>query len=206
MHVLCTAGSSGLPRQFMPFPLPLLISLPPMADDRPDAPNRSDAANDLRPAYRRAYEAVLHTARKGLGERFRLVRLARKAYRKTLDEEDAVGAVKKDLLALVRLVRSWAGGDYRQVSPKTILSVVGAVLYFVSPLDAIPDFIPVVGLADDVAVVAAVVRSVRGDLERFRQWEAEQGGASSTAPAKTHDDAALPSASPASGDGASSPS
>ena len=140
-----------------------------------DSTNSSASTDDLRPAYQRAYEASLHTAKKVLGERFRLVRLARNAYRKTLDEEDAMRAVKEDLFALVRLVRAWASGEYRQVSPKTILSVIGAVLYFVSPLDAIPDFIPVVGLADDVAVIAAVVRSIRGDLDRFRVWETDRG-------------------------------
>lgn len=140
----------------------------------PDSSEKADAPDDLRPAYQRAYEVALEAAKKALGRRFRLVRLARNAYRKTVDEGDAVEEVKGDLLALVRLVRAWADGDYRQVSRKTLLSVVGAVLYFVFPLDAIPDFIPVVGYADDVAVVAAVVRSIRDDLDRFRQWEAEQ--------------------------------
>jgi uncharacterized membrane protein YkvA (DUF1232 family) len=34
-------------------------------------------------------------------------------------------------------------------------SIAGALLYFISPIDAIPDFIPVVGYADDAAVVYA---------------------------------------------------
>jgi uncharacterized membrane protein YkvA (DUF1232 family) len=137
-----------------------------MANDNAGRPSEG-----LRPAYRRAFETALQKGKQLLDERFRLARLARRAYHKTLDEEDAVRAVKDDLLALARLVRAWANGDYRQVSRKTILAVIGAVLYFVSPIDAIPDFIPVAGLADDVAVVAAVVRAVRGALDRFRQWE-----------------------------------
>ncbi|PSQ70308.1 MAG: hypothetical protein BRD29_00020 [Bacteroidetes bacterium QH_2_67_10] len=137
-----------------------------MANDDAGRPSEG-----LRPAYRRAFETALQKGKQLLDERSRLARLARRAYHKTLDEEDAVRAVKDDLLALARLVRAWANGDYRQVSRKTILAVIGAVLYFVSPIDAIPDFIPVAGLADDVAVVAAVVRAVRGALDRFRQWE-----------------------------------
>lgn len=173
-----------------------------MSDNAPDdaAPPEAtdDAAQDLRPAYRRAYEAALHVAKDLLGKRFRLVKLARNAYGKTLDEEDAISAVKRDLLTLVRLVRAWAQRDYRQVSRKTILAVVGAVIYFVSPIDAIPDFIPIAGLADDVAVVAAVVRAVRGDLDRFRAWEDEQGGASLP---KTTSGADLPSSALPSGGG-----
>lgn len=173
-----------------------------MPADARDATNDPEAPTELRPAYRRAYETALRAAKDVLKERFRLVNLARKAYGKVLDEEDAMSAVKDDLLTLVRLVRAWARRDYRQVSPKTLLSVVGAVLYFVSPLDAIPDFIPVVGLADDVAVVAAVVRAVRGDLDRFRQWEAELRGealpASSEPPGSEMVSSALPSSDGAS--------
>jgi uncharacterized membrane protein YkvA (DUF1232 family) len=143
-----------------------------MPDDAPD-----DAAENLRPSYRRAYEATLRVAKDLLGKRFRLVKLARNAYGKTLDEENAMSAVKRDLLTLVRLMRAWAKRDYQEVSRKTILAVVGAVIYFVSPIDAIPDFIPVAGLADDVAVIAAVVRAVRGDLDRFRAWENGEGDA-----------------------------
>ena len=64
-----------------------------MSDDAPhDASSpeaTDDAAQDLRPTYRRAYEAALRVAKDLLGKRFRLVKLARNAYGKTLDEEDA---------------------------------------------------------------------------------------------------------------------
>ena len=41
--------------------------------------------------------------------------------------------------------------------------VVGALGYFICPIDAIPDVIPVVGYADDVAVMALVLTQ----LDRF---------------------------------------
>jgi uncharacterized membrane protein YkvA (DUF1232 family) len=195
MRVIAEAGLAGVVRQCprsaaktvrrrAAFGVVRAYRSPPcaMPDDAPhDASSpeaTDDAAQDLRPTYRRAYEAALRVAKDLLGKRFRLVKLARNAYGKTLDEEDAMSAVKRDLLALARLVRAWAQRDYRQVSRKTILAIVGGVIYFVSPIDAIPDFIPVAGLADDVAVIAAVVRAVRGDLDRFRAWEKEQGAAS----------------------------
>ena len=40
------------------------------------------------------------------------------------------------------------------------LRLAGAVLYLAFPLDVVPDFIPVAGYADDVIVVALVLRSV----------------------------------------------
>jgi uncharacterized membrane protein YkvA (DUF1232 family) len=172
------------------------------SDDEPQAPD------ELRPAYRRAFDTALRAARKVLGERFRLVRLVRSAYRKALDEESAMHTVKDDLFVLLRLMLFWAKGDYRQVSSKALLSIVGAVLYFVSPIDAIPDFIPVAGLADDVAVIAAVVRAVRGDLDRFRQWEAEHEGESisSSGEASGPQVASLPDADASTTNGTAFPS
>lgn len=33
------------------------------------------------------------------------------------------------------------------------LEIAACLLYFISPMDAIPDFIPIIGLTDDVAVI-----------------------------------------------------
>lgn len=139
---------------------------------RSDAPAPLETPDeDLNPLYRRVFERSRKAARQVLDRRFRLLRLAHDAYRKTLEEDDALAQVKDDLLALIRLVRAWAQREYRQIPVKTLLSVVGTVIYFLSPIDAIPDFVPVVGYLDDIAVISAVVRSVRSDLDRFRTWE-----------------------------------
>jgi uncharacterized membrane protein YkvA (DUF1232 family) len=52
---------------------------------------------------------------------------------------------------------------------------VAAILYFISPLDVIPDFIPGVGYVDDVAVIAWVLNSIAHDLDDFRAWEQDRG-------------------------------
>jgi uncharacterized membrane protein YkvA (DUF1232 family) len=45
------------------------------------------------------------------------------------------------------------------------------VLYVVSPVDFVPDFIPGIGFLDDAAVVALVLHSMAQDLAAFRMWE-----------------------------------
>ena len=47
--------------------------------------------------------------------------------------------------------------------------VVAALLYFISPIDIIPDIIPVVGYADDVAVIAFVYKQVKDSIQSFLQ-------------------------------------
>jgi len=77
-----------------------------------------------------------------------------------------------DLHTSARLVRSWGRRDYVGVGRGTIVLLVGALLYFVSPIDAIVDAIPVLGFVDDAAVLTWVVGQVRAELEAFRAWEA----------------------------------
>lgn len=52
--------------------------------------------------------------------------------------------------------------------------IVGGFLYLISPIDAISDFIPVLGLVDDAAVLAWVLRRVRAELDTFRDWESRR--------------------------------
>src|SRR3954470_22212615 len=70
-----------------------------------------------------------------------------------------------DLQTSVRLVRAWGRRDYVGVGRGTIALLVGALLYFVCPIDAIIDAIPVLGYLDDAAVLAWVAGQVRAELE-----------------------------------------
>ena len=76
-----------------------------------------------------------------------------------------------------RLVRASAQGRYKAVPWATLVKIVAALVYFVSPIDFIPDLLPVLGFADDIAVVLWVVKSCAADIEKFREWEAAQAQA-----------------------------
>ncbi|NTU53064.1 MAG: DUF1232 domain-containing protein [Chlorobiaceae bacterium] len=73
--------------------------------------------------------------------------------------------------AIVRLVRAYVNREYRIVPWQTVLLAVAALIYFVNPLDAIADFLPLVGFIDDAAVLTAVLASINNDLTAFRDWE-----------------------------------
>jgi uncharacterized membrane protein YkvA (DUF1232 family) len=79
-----------------------------------------------------------------------------------------------DIQLLVRLVRAWARGDYRDVSRSTIVLIIGALVYFVAPIDAIFDHLPLGGYVDDAAVLAWVISEVRAELDAFQAWEAKR--------------------------------
>ena len=77
----------------------------------------------------------------------------------------------EDVKTLTRLVRAWATGRYPQAPVGSIVAALVALVYFLMPLDAMPDFIVALGLVDDLAVISRVVHYIREDLRRFREWE-----------------------------------
>jgi len=73
--------------------------------------------------------------------------------------------------AMLRLMRAYYRGDYRQVSPTTLVVIIAAIVYIVNPFDLIPDFVPGLGLLDDAIVLAFAVQRTRRALDDFMTWE-----------------------------------
>ena len=78
------------------------------------------------------------------------------------------------LQAMIRLIRAYANGNYREIPIGSLLMILVAVIYFVSPVDIIPDVIPVAGLIDDSLVVSLAINQVKADLDAFMEWEIDR--------------------------------
>jgi len=76
-----------------------------------------------------------------------------------------------DIKLMVALIGDYVSGDYKEVPWNVIAAVTGAIIYFVSPIDVIPDFIPVIGYLDDAAVIALAVEFSRDDLNKYMIWK-----------------------------------
>ena len=127
----------------------------------------------LTKSQRRAFDLARKAAQDVLRRKFRLLNLVRDASRKLINNEPSLKRVREDLRVLMRLARSWARREYRALPWKSILYAVAALVYFVNPVDLIPDALVGIGFVDDMAVVAAVVRAIRDDLEQFMAWEGD---------------------------------
>ncbi|AGA76399.1 YkvA family protein [Echinicola vietnamensis] len=75
------------------------------------------------------------------------------------------------LETLIRMVKAYYKNEYRAFSTKTLVLLVLGLLYFVMPLDFIPDFIAGLGFVDDLSVLLAVTKSMQHDIEDFLEWE-----------------------------------
>lgn len=70
---------------------------------------------------------------------------------------------------LFGLVKDWSTGEYTEVPTGSIIAIIIGLLYFVSPVDLIPDFLPG-GLVDDALVLGLIFKQVTSDLEKYKEW------------------------------------
>src|SRR5205807_1931573 len=77
------------------------------------------------------------------------------------------------LQAMLRLIRAYFRGEYRNVSQEALVFIVAAVSYLVDPFDLIPDEIPFLGFLDDATVIAFAVAPARGTRALPRNQSAE---------------------------------
>jgi len=88
------------------------------------------------------------------------------------------------VLELFTLFKDSINGKYR-LHPITFGTVGAGLLYFIIPTDFIPDFLPLVGFIDDMAVLTTIVNSLQSELEKYRVWrtrlspDTEEGGGES---------------------------
>jgi uncharacterized membrane protein YkvA (DUF1232 family) len=75
------------------------------------------------------------------------------------------------LQAMLRLIRAYFRGEYRNISRNALLTIIAAVSYLVDPFDLIPDEIPFLGFLDDATVIAFAVARTRQTLDDFMTWE-----------------------------------
>jgi uncharacterized membrane protein YkvA (DUF1232 family) len=79
-------------------------------------------------------------------------------------------AVWEELKLMLALLTDYCKGDYRDVSWQSLCAAAFAMAYFVMPLDAIPDIVPLVGYLDDAAVIGYVLKKLHDELALYRVW------------------------------------
>jgi uncharacterized membrane protein YkvA (DUF1232 family) len=100
--------------------------------------------------------------------------LADRAIHSDSGRSGPLGEVVDEFKTLGRLVAAYSRGDYRDIPFDSLVTVIAGLVYIVTPLDLIPDRVPVAGIADDAVAVGFVIRQVHHELAAFREWEATQ--------------------------------
>ena len=79
-----------------------------------------------------------------------------------------------DIKILFSMIGDYWDGTYREIPWTTVASAVAGLAYVLSPIDLIPDFIPVIGLVDDALVIGLVLAAIDSDLQSYVAWKKRQ--------------------------------
>jgi uncharacterized membrane protein YkvA (DUF1232 family) len=118
------------------------------------------------------FDKVKHKAEAMMDNPEQLKKVAESAWEKTLGLRGPLEEVWEQLKLMISLVKEWLAGNYKEVPTASIVAIVAGLIYLLSPIDLIPDFIPVLGYLDDIFVLGVVFTQVAKDLETFARWQA----------------------------------
>jgi uncharacterized membrane protein YkvA (DUF1232 family) len=120
------------------------------------------------------FSVFVNRATKLLGKPFKVITILNETATKLADKESKDNKFKQlfDVaLTVVRLVRSYINGEYREIQVGTVISGLAVLLYVLSPIDLVPDFIPVLGFLDDLSLVSWFLGKFQGEITNYREWE-----------------------------------
>jgi len=81
-----------------------------------------------------------------------------------------IAELGESLKLIFALVIDYGKGRYRDVHYSSLITIIIGLLYFVAPIDTIPDFIPMAGFIDDAAVLGLIIKQVSGELDKYKAW------------------------------------
>ena len=87
-----------------------------------------------------------------------------------LKEIPGIGQYAANLPTMLSMIRSYMAKEYTEVSYKVIATMVGALVYMLKGKDLIPDKIPVIGMADDVGILALAIKLNENELNTYSAW------------------------------------
>ncbi len=81
-----------------------------------------------------------------------------------------LGEIGNKFALLVRMMRANLKGEF-EISTADKLKIVGAIVYVITTIDAVPDVIPILGFGDDIGVVAYVIGKLGKLIKEYEEFE-----------------------------------
>ena len=71
---------------------------------------------------------------------------------------------------LISMVRSYINKEYTDISLPAIVLTVSALIYVLSPIDIIPDTVPVIGYLDDGIIMMVCLTYIEVEVKDYIEW------------------------------------
>ncbi len=115
------------------------------------------------------FEQNKHKAEKLLNDKEKLERFLERLEKK-LAQVPLAGEYLSDIPVLISLVKAYTEKRYQEIPIGSIIAIIAVLIYFLNPFDLIPDFIPGIGVLDDVAVIAIAYKFIHDDIQDYKKW------------------------------------
>ncbi len=89
-------------------------------------------------------------------------------------ENSKLSKLGHTLRVFLRMIQAFIKGEYKDTPWKSMVAIVAGIIYFLMPIDLIPDFIPFTGFIDDFTVIMLVSNAFHQDIEQFEIWDASK--------------------------------
>lgn len=95
-----------------------------------------------------------------------------------LSEDDFVQADAKaaklndkasDFRVILQMAKDTISGNYK-MSAWNLSVIIGTIVYVISPIDAIPDLIPVLGWLDDITIVGYALSKLSEEIKKYKEY------------------------------------
>ena len=100
------------------------------------------------------------------GKIAQFIQRAEKKFKRILEKEN----VFSTLPTLLAIIKSYLKKEYCKFPVASIITILGALIYVVTPIDAISDLIPVVGYFDDAAVIQFCLDKLHKEIAEYNTW------------------------------------
>jgi uncharacterized membrane protein YkvA (DUF1232 family) len=128
------------------------------------------------------FSMMAKKAKELLGKPFKIGFILKSSYDKLIDvksEKSGFGQLIDVMFTFIRLVKAYINGSYRNVSTQSLISGIAVLLYVLTPIDLVPDFIPVIGMMDDLSLMAWFINNFQEEINKFTAWESNTDADSS---------------------------
>ncbi|MEJ2050746.1 MAG: DUF1232 domain-containing protein [Calditrichota bacterium] len=120
------------------------------------------------------FNRALDTADSIIKEQEKVKLILNNALEKAREKKSQVREFFGDIEDLIMLIRSYLKGEYTRIPWRFIILAFAAVIYFLNPLDLIPDIIPAMGFMDDATVIAIIVNAMKEEIDEYRRFRSMQ--------------------------------
>lgn len=121
-----------------------------------------------------SFDAFTKKASTLLNDKGKTTSKIQEAIQKATANKGSLSNVWDQIQLFFALAKDYSSGVYTDIPKSAIITIMAGLLYFISPLDIIPDFILGLGFLDDAFILGMVYKKVAKELERYQEWKDQQ--------------------------------